>query len=160
MSLLSFLQIDRSGSVNVSKLGVRPHVTAGAGGFVDITARAKRIVFSGYFTAGAGLEIADGSLRIAREGKVRKLVNEVEQVSFSGRRAVAQGQEIVYVTERCVLRLEPEGVTVVEIAPGVDLQRDVLAQSGFPLRVTGNLKLMPAALFRPEPIGLELRRAA
>jgi propionate CoA-transferase len=160
MSLLSFLQIDRSGSVNVSKLGLRPHVTAGAGGFVDITARAKRIVFSGYFTAGAGLEIADGSLRIAREGKVRKLVNEVEQVSFSGRRAVAQGQEIVYVTERCVLRLEPDGVTVVEIAPGVDLQRDVLAQSEFPLRVESNLKLMPAALFHPEPIGLELRRAA
>jgi acyl CoA:acetate/3-ketoacid CoA transferase len=160
MSLLSFLQIDRSGSVNVSKLGLCPHVTAGAGGFVDITARAKRIVFSGYFTAGAGLEIADGSLRIAREGKVKKLVNDVEQVSFSGRRAVAQGQEIVYVTERCVLRLEPEGITVLEIAPGVDLQRDVLAQSEFPLRVAGNLKLMPAALFRPEPIGLELRRAA
>jgi propionate CoA-transferase len=160
MSLLSFLQIDRSGSVNVSKLGLRPHVTAGAGGFVDITARAKRIVFSGYFTAAAGLEIADGSLRIAREGKVRKLVNEVEQVSFSGRRAVAQGQEIVYVTERCVLRLEPEGVTVIEIAPGVDLQRNVLTQSEFPLRVAGNLKLMPAALFHPEPIGLELRRAA
>jgi len=157
---LSFLQIDRSGSVNVSKLGVRPHVTAGAGGFVDITARAKRIVFSGYFTAGAGLEIADGSLRIAKEGKVRKLVNEVEQVSFSGRRAVAQGQEIVYVTERCVLRLEAEGVTVVEIAPGVDLQRDVLAQSEFPLQVASNLKMMPAALFRPDPIGLELRRAS
>jgi acyl CoA:acetate/3-ketoacid CoA transferase len=117
-------------------------------------------VFSGYFTAGAGIEIADGSLRIAKEGKVRKLVDEVEQVSFSGRRAVAQGQEIVYVTERCVLKLEPEGVTVVEIAPGIDLQRDVLAHSEFPLRVKRDLKMMPAALFRPEPIGLELRRAA
>ena len=106
MSLLSFLQIDRGGSVNVSKLGVRPHVTAGAGGFVDITARAKKIVFSGYFTAGAELEIHDGALRIAKEGKVKKLVEAVEQISFSGPRAVAQGQEIVYVTERCVLRLE------------------------------------------------------
>ena len=112
MSLLSFLQIDRSGSVNVSKLGVRPHVTAGVGGFVDITARAKKIVFSGYFTAGAGLEIRDGALTILKEGKVRKLVPEVEQVSFSGPRAVAQGQDVLYVTERCVLRLEPEGVTV------------------------------------------------
>ena len=74
MSLLSFLQIDRSGSVNVSKLGARPHVTAGVGGFVDITARARRIVFSGYFTAGAGLEIRDGALTILKEGKVRKLV--------------------------------------------------------------------------------------
>lgn len=159
MSLLSFLQIDRFGSVNVSKLAVRPHVTAGVGGFVDITARARRIIFSGYFTAGAGLEIADGSLKIAKEGKVKKLVNEVEQVTFSGTRAVAQGQEILYVTERCVLRLEPEGVAVVEIAPGVDLQRDVLAQSEFPLRLAGNLRVMPAALFHPKPIGLELRRA-
>jgi acyl CoA:acetate/3-ketoacid CoA transferase len=156
MSLLSFLQIDRFGSVNVSKLGVRPHVTAGAGGFVDITARAKRIVFSGYFTAGAGLEITDRALRIAKEGKVKKLVNDVEQVTFSGARAVAQGQDIIYITERCVLRLEREGVTVIEIAPGVDLQRDVLAQSEFPLRVAADLKTMPTALFRPEPIGLRL----
>src|ERR1700730_7932375 len=155
MSLLSFLQIDRFGSVHVSKLGVRPHVTGGAGGFVDITARAKRIVFSGYFTAGAGLEIADGALKIIREGRVKKLVNEVEQVTFSGPRAVAQGQEIVYITERCVLRLEREGVTIVETAPGVDLQRDVLAQAEFPLRIAGDLKTMPAALFRPEQIGLE-----
>ena len=94
MSLLSFLQIDRHGSVNVSKLGARPHVTAGAGGFVDITARAKKIVFSGYFTAGAALEIYDGALRIEREGKIKKLVEAVEQVSFSGPRAVAQGQEV------------------------------------------------------------------
>ena len=159
MSLLSFLQIDRFGSVNVSKLGVRPHVTAGAGGFVDITARAKRIVFSGYFTAGAKLEIVDGGLRIAREGKVRKLVNEVEQVTFSGSRAVAQGQEILYVTERCVLRLESEGVTLVEIAPGVDLERDILAQCEFPLRVAKDLKTTPSALFQPEPFGLVLREA-
>jgi len=159
MSLLSFLQIDRLGSVNVSKLGARPHVTAGAGGFVDITARAKRIVFSGYFTAGAGLEIENGALKIAREGKVKKLVGEVEQVTFSGPRAIAQGQEILYVTERCVLRLQRDGVTVTEIAPGVDLQADVLAQAEFPLKVASELKIMPAALFRPEPIGLELRRA-
>src|ERR1700731_1030539 len=105
MSLLSFLQIDKGGSVNVSKLGVRPHVTAGAGGFVDITARAKKIVFSGFFTAGAGLAVEAGQLRIEREGKVAKLVEEVEQVSFSGRRAVAQGQDVAYITERCVLRL-------------------------------------------------------
>src|SRR5271163_3050231 len=159
MSLLSFLQIDRHGSVNVSKLGARPHVTAGAGGFVDITARAKKIVFSGYFTAGAGLEIRDGVLRIEREGKTKKLVEAVEQVSFSGPRAVAQGQEILYVTERCVMRLEREGVTVVEIAPGLDLKRDVLAQAAFPLRVAENVKTMDGALFRPEPIGLALRPA-
>ena len=84
--------------------------------------------------------------RIAKEGKVKKLVEAVEQISFSGPRAVEQGQEIVYVTERCVLRLEQEGVTVVEIAPGVDLERDVLAQAEFPLRVATDLRKMDAAL--------------
>jgi propionate CoA-transferase len=155
-SLLSFLQIDRDGCVNVSKLGVRPHVTAGAGGFVDITARARRIVFSGFFTAAAQLSIEKGALVIGREGKVRKLVNSVEHVSFSGRRAVAQGQDITYVTERCVLVLRPEGIVVTEIAPGVDLARDVLAQSEFTLHVSPNLKVMDAVLFDPAPIGLDL----
>jgi len=159
MSLLSFLQIDRGGSVNVSKLGVRPHVTAGAGGFVDITARAKKIVFSGYFTAGAKLEIHDGAVKIAKEGKVKKLVEAVEQISFSGPRAVAQGQDIVYVTERCVLRLAPEGVTVTEIAPGVDTEHDVLAQAEFPLRVAKDLRKMDPALFHAAPIDLKLRPA-
>lgn len=159
MSLLSFLQIDRHGCVNVSKLGLRPHVTAGAGGFVDITARAKRIAFSGLFTAGAALEIQDGRLHISREGKVKKLVEAVEQISFSGPRAVQQGQEIVYVTERCVMRLEPAGLTVLEIAPGVNLERDVLAQSEFPLLVSPQLKTIDANLFHPEPIKLKLRPA-
>ena len=160
VSLLSFLQIDRLGSVNVSKLGVRPHVTAGAGGFVDITARAKKIVFSGYFTAGAKLEVRDGEVIILKEGKVRKLVHSVEQISFSGPRAIAQGQEILYVTERCVLRLEPEGVAVVELAPGVDLKHDVLAEAEFPLRVAPRLGTMDAELFHPRLIGLKLRPAA
>ncbi|MDQ0474806.1 acyl CoA:acetate/3-ketoacid CoA transferase [Labrys wisconsinensis] len=155
-SLLSFLQIDRQGSVNVSKLGARPHVTAGAGGFVDITARARRIVFSGYFTAAAKLGIEGGALRINAEGKVRKLVEAVEHVSFAGARAVAQGQDITYVTERCVLKLTGDGVVVTEIAPGVDLERDVLAQAEFPLVVAPTLAVMDAALFRPEPIGLDI----
>ena len=155
-SLLSFLQIDREGSVNVSKLGVRPHVTAGAGGFVDITARAKRIVFSGFFSAAASLSVDGGELGISREGKVKKLVDAVEQVSFSGRRAVEQGQDITYVTERCVMKLTPEGVTVTEIAPGTNLERDVLAQAEFPLGVSSALKRMDAALFHPEPLGLDL----
>src|SRR5215470_6850737 len=158
LSLLSFLQIDRKGCVNVSKLGMRPHVTAGAGGFVDITARAKKIVFSGYFTAGAGLEVRDGAVSILKEGKVKKLVPSVEQISFSGPRAIAQNQDVLYVTERCVLRLEPEGVMVVELAPGVDLERDVLALAQFPLRVANDLGTMDPALFHAAPINLKLRR--
>ncbi len=155
-SLLSFLEIGRDGSVNVSKLSFRPHVTAGAGGFVDITARAKKIVFSGMFNAGAKLSVADGRLTIDKEGKLKKLVNEVEHVTFSGPRGVAQGQDVTYVTERCVMKLTPEGVVLTEIAPGVDLQTHILDQSEFPLIVSDKLKVMDAALFHEEPMGLTL----
>jgi propionate CoA-transferase len=155
-SLLSFLQIDRHGSVNVSKLGARPHVTAGAGGFVDITSRARKIVFSGFYNAGARMEIAGGKLKIEKEGKVRKLVNEVEQVSFSGRRGVMQGQDVTYVTERCVMKLTPEGIVLTEIAPGVDLQANILDQSEFPLIVSPGLREMDLKLFDPRKMGLTL----
>ncbi len=155
-SLLSFLQIDSHGSINVSKLGARPHVTAGAGGFVDITTRARRIIYSGFFNAGAKMEIVDGKLRIEKEGKVKKLVKEVEQVSFSGRRGVAQGQDVTYVTERCVMKLTPEGIVVTEIAPGVELQSNILDQSEFPLIVSPQLKTMDRALFLPGKMGLKL----
>jgi propionate CoA-transferase len=155
-SLLSFLQIDQNGSVNVSKLGVRPHVTAGAGGFVDITARAKKIVYSGFFNAGAKMDVVDGKLRIEKEGKVKKLVKAVEQVSFSGTRGVMQGQDITYVTERCVMKLTSDGIVVTEIAPGVDLQLNILEQSEFPLIVSPHLKSMAASLFNAAVMGLKL----
>ncbi|MDM9625562.1 acyl CoA:acetate/3-ketoacid CoA transferase [Rhizobium sp. S152] len=155
-SLLSFLEIGRDGSVNVSKLSFRPHVTAGAGGFVDITARARKIVFSGMFNAGAKLDIADGKLVIEKEGKLKKLVNEVEHVTFSGHRAIEQGQDITYVTERCVMKLTPEGIVLTEIAPGVDLKAHILDQSEFPLIVADNLKVMDAKLFSEDLIGLTL----
>jgi len=155
-SLLSFLEIDRSGSVNVSKLAFRPHVTAGAGGFVDITCRARKIVFSGMFNAGAKLGVDGGRLVIEKEGKIKKLVNEVDHVTFSGRRAIEQVQDVTYVTERCVMKLAPSGIVLTEIAPGADLQRDILAQSEFPIIVSDNLIEMSSRIFSPEPIGLSL----
>ncbi|MDD9858469.1 MAG: acyl CoA:acetate/3-ketoacid CoA transferase [Gammaproteobacteria bacterium] len=155
-SLLSFLQIDRSGSVNVSKLRARPHVTAGAGGFVDITVRARRIVFSGLFNVGASMVIDNGRLSIEREGKAAKLVEAVDQVSFSGRRAVARGQRVTYITERCVMQLTPNGLKVTEIAPGIDLQRDILAHIPFAVEVAGDLRTMARQLFLPESMGLRL----
>ncbi len=155
-SLLSFLEIDASGSVNVSRLGARPHVTAGAGGFVDITARGRRIVFSGMFNAGARMDVVDGRMKIRSEGKIKKLVPQVEQVSFSGPRALMQGQDITYITERCVMRLTPEGLTVTEIAPGISLQTDILDQSGMALKVSPSLRQMDARLYSPEPMGLTL----
>jgi propionate CoA-transferase len=155
-AFLSFLQIDAAGNVNVSKLARRPWLTAGVGGFIDITAHGPRLVFSGTFTTG-GLELSiEDGLRIVVEGKVRKLVPEVEQVTFSGARAREQSQEITIVTERCVVRRTDAGLEVVEIAPGVDLERDVLGQASIPLRVSPDLSVMDARLFRPEPIGLEL----
>jgi acyl CoA:acetate/3-ketoacid CoA transferase len=153
------MQVDADGNVNVSRLAARPHVTAGAGGFIDITANGRNLVFSGYFTAG-GLDLAieDGKLRIIKEGKARKFTRQVEHVTFSGRRARANNQNVLYVTERCVIALEPEGLTVIEIAPGIDLQRDVLGQAEIPLRVSPNLKLMDARLFDPAPMGLKIDR--
>ncbi len=155
--LLSFLEVGADGSVNVSKLGLRPHVTAGCGGFVDITARARKLVFSGYFRA-AGIELAilDGKLRIVREGKFPKFVPAVEQVTFSGRRALEQGQTVHYVTERCVVELRPEGLTVTEVAPGVDVDRDVVRQAACPLRIAPDLKPMDPRLFDPAPMRLVL----
>ena len=131
-------------------------MTAGAGGFVDITARAKRIVFSGPFRAGARVALNGEGVRIEREGRASKIVDKVEQVSFSGRRAATQGQDVTYVTERCVMRLTVDGPTITEVAPGIDLERDVLAQADIALKVAADLKTMPAALYRPGPVGLTL----
>jgi len=155
-SLLSFLEIDAEGSVNVSRLSATPHRTAGAGGFVDITARARKIVFSGNFNAGAKMHLEGGRLVIDKEGKVAKFVPKVDQVSFSGRRAWAQGQDITYVTERCVIRLEADGLVVTEIAPGMDLQRDILDQAATPLRLAKDIKVMEARLFAEPAFGLVL----
>jgi propionate CoA-transferase len=158
-SLVSFLQVDRNGSVNVSRLAARPHVTAGAGGFIDITTRARSIVFCGYFTAGGfDARIESGKLRILKEAKNRKFVDEVEHVTFSGRRASEQRQNVVYITERCVVKLELEGLTVTEIAPGIDLERDILGQAEIPLRVSPALRTMDERIFFPDRMRLNLRR--
>jgi acyl CoA:acetate/3-ketoacid CoA transferase len=155
--LLSFLEVDRHGNVNVSRLSAKPHVTSGIGGFMDITSRTPNLVFSGYFTAGKlKLDLREDGIAIAHEGRAHKFVHEVEQITFSGRRALEQGQRVTYVTERCVISLEKEGLTVLEIAPGIDLERDVLAQADFPLKVSSDLRQMDKRLYRREPLGLEL----
>lgn len=156
-SLLSFLEVGADGSVNVSSLPSRPYLTAGCGGFIDITARARKIVFSGYFTAG-GLKVSagDGRLRIEQDGRIAKFVPRVGHVTFAGHRAALQNQNVTYVTERCVLKLGVDGLTVVEIAPGADLQKDILDQAEIPLRVAADLRPMDARLFKPGPVGLKL----
>ena len=156
-TLLSFLQVDGDGSVNVSRLPSVPHRTAGAGGFVDITSRARKIVFSGNFNVGANLKIADGAVKILQEGSLSKFVEKVDHVSFSGRRACALGQEVTYVTERCVIRLIEGRLVVTEIAPELDLKREVLDQSAASLQVSDDLAIMDLSMFRPEPFGLKLK---
>lgn len=158
-SLLSFLEVGKDGSVNVSRLSAVPHRTAGAGGFVDITARAKKIVFSGNFTAGAKMRLQDGKLIIDQEGGIAKFVDTVDQISFSGARANAQGQDVCYVTERCVLRLRAGRLVVTEVAPGLDLQRDILDQAASPLEIAKDVREMDGALFRPERMNLVLEPA-
>ncbi|TIP36126.1 MAG: acyl CoA:acetate/3-ketoacid CoA transferase, partial [Mesorhizobium sp.] len=113
-------------------------------------------VFSGNFNAGAKMRLENGKLVIDKEGKVAKIVPKVDQVSFSGARAVSQGQDVTYVTERCVIRLAADGLVVTEIAPGLDLERDVLRQAASPLAVSPGLKQMDEALFLDQPIGLRL----
>ena len=158
-TLLSFLEIGEDGSVNVSKLNHCPHVTAGCGGFLDITARARKIVFSGMFNVGADITMEDDRLRIAKEGKQRKLVNKTQHVTFSGRRAKELAQDVTYITERCVMKLTKEGVMVTEIAPGIDMNTDVLKQSEFGLLVSPNLKKMSPQLFAHGQFGLRLNSA-
>ncbi|GAA2180051.1 acyl CoA:acetate/3-ketoacid CoA transferase [Brooklawnia cerclae] len=157
IALLSFMEVSSSGDVNVSLMPSATHVTAGVGGFADITAHAAHLVFSGQFTAGRkDLVIGDGRIEIRSDGDIPKFVPEVAQITWSGRVGAERGQKVVYVTERAVLELREGSLVVVEIAPGVDLQRDVLDRSAIPLAVADDLKLMDARIFRDEPMGLEL----
>ncbi len=156
LSFLSFLEIDVAGNVNVSKLGKKPYLTAGCGGFVDITAHARKIVFSGLFEAAAGLELTDTALRVTQPGKFTKMVDAVEHVTFSGKRARETGQEVLYVTERCVIRLTDEGLVATEIMPGIEPERDIAAASQGRVRVAENAAAMPAALLREGAMELPL----
>ena len=155
-TLLSFLEVGQDGSVNVSRLPAVPHRTAGAGGFVDITSNAKKIVFSGNFNAGAKMRLEDGKIVIDQEGKVAKFVDEVDQVSFSGARATAQGQDVTYVTERCVIVLRDGHLVVTEVAPGLDVQKDILDQAAPTLIVADDVQTMDASLFQPDVMNLAL----
>jgi len=152
IAFLGLAQADREGNLNVSKFGPR---LAGAGGFINISQNAKKVVFVGTFTAG-DLEIAleGGSLQILQDGKAKKFVQEVEHRTFSGPQAAKWGKEVIYVTERCVFRLVPEGLELTEIAPGVDLQKDILDKMDFVPLMRAEPKPMDARIFRDEPMGI------
>ncbi len=142
---LGFLQFDRAGNVNVSKLDDR---IIGTGGFIDISQKARKVVFCGTLSVRAEVEIEDGRLRYVRQGKP-KVVEQVAQVTFSGDYARRNGQEALYVTEAAVFRLGPEGVVLEEIAPGVDIERDLSPQIGFTPKIASPLQTMPEEIYRP-----------
>ena len=158
LAFLSFAEVDANGSVNVSRFGDR---IIGVGGFVNISQNAKKVIFSGTLTAG-GLNVAieDGKLKITQEGRAKKFVPKLQQVSYNGVYADERGQEALYITERAVFRKQAGQLELIEIAPGVDLDQDVLAQMAIQPLVSPDLKLMDARLFRPEPMGLQADLAA
>jgi propionate CoA-transferase len=153
-AFLGMAEADEQGNVNVSKFGTR---IAGPGGFINISQAVKEVYFLGLFRAGATLAIEDGRLRVVTEGPHRKFEQTVGQITFSGRRALERRQTVYFITERCVLRLTRYGLEIVEIAPGLDLDRDVISQMGFKPAVSGTLTTMNAAIFQPEPMGLQHR---
>ena len=151
-AFLGLAQVDEKGNLNVSKFGGS---IAGSGGFINISQNAKKVYYLGTFTTG-GLKIAtgDGKLEITQEGKSKKFVKEVEQITFSGTYAAKIGQPVIYITERAVFELRPDGVYLTEIAPGIDLQTQVLDLMDFAPKMDGEPKLMDARLFTDELMGL------
>ena len=153
LAYLGLAETDKHGNINVSKFKGR---VAGCGGFINITQNAKRVVFCGSFTA-AGLEVAvgDGKLTIVKEGKARKFLDHVEQITFSGDYAKKVKQPVLYITERAVFKLTAEGMMLTEVAPGVDLEKDILALMDFKPIISPNLKIMGERIFRAESMGLQ-----
>ena len=152
VAFLGLAQADRHGNLNVSRFGAR---LAGAGGFINISQNAKEVVFVGTFTAGRlRVEVEDGMVKILEEGTAHKFVHEVEQRTFSGDYATKRRQPVLYITERCVFRLSDGELVLTEIAPGIDLERDILKQMNFRPVIRQPTILMDPRIFRPAPMGL------
>jgi len=152
LTFLGLAEADEQGNVNVSKFQGR---MPGVGGSVNISQGAKAVAFCGTFTAGGlEVEVGEGRLRIRKEGRIRKFVPRVEQITFSGELAAARGQRVQFITERAVLVITKEGLLVTEVAPGVDLEQDVLGQMAFRPRVSPDLKTMDERIFREGLMGL------
>ncbi len=154
VAVLGFGECDHEGNVNASRFGPR---TPGCGGFINIAQASRKVVFVGNFLAGGfKARIAEGRLAIEQEGKHRKFVERVAQITFNGELAAARGRPVLFVTERCVFRLGPRGLVLTEIAPGVDLERDIIAHLPFAPAIDGP-RLMEAALFESAPLQLRSR---
>ncbi|KAJ49026.1 acetoacetyl-COA transferase subunit alpha [Clostridium tetanomorphum DSM 665] len=156
IAFLGLAQCDKKGNINVSKFGPK---IAGCGGFINITQNSKKVVYCGTFTAG-GLKVKteNGKLIIEKEGKAKKFVENVEQITFSGDYAREVGQQVIYITERAVFELKEEGLVLTEIAPGVDLQKDILGCMDFKPIIDGELKIMDKRIFKDEIMGIKINQ--
>ena len=152
-AFLGLAECDKDGNINVSRFGPK---IAGCGGFINITQTSPVVVYCGTFTAG-GLKVAveNGELKILQEGRIKKFKENVEQITFSAEYAKDTGQKVVYITERAVFELLDGVLTLTEIAPGVDLEKDVLAHMEFKPTIAKDMKLMDARLFKDEIMGLK-----
>ena len=145
--ILGLAQTDADGNLNVSKFGDR---IVGPGGFINISSSAKKVVFVGAMTVGAKYAVQDGKIVIVKQGNKKKFVNQVEHITFSGKYARKIGKRVLYITERAVFSLEADGLTLIEIAPGLNLEKDVLSAMEFRPRISPTLKEMPRELFMPQ----------
>ena len=151
VAVLGAAEVDKEGNVNVSRFAGLPD---GQGGFIDISTSAKKVLFCTHLVAkGFKGEVADGALRILEEGQVKKFVDKVEQITYCGKKAIEAGHEAYFITERAVFKLEQEGLTLIEIAPGVDLDKDILRQMDFAPIISKDLKRMDERIFRPGRMG-------
>ena len=156
MTCLGIGEADMEGNINVSKFapqGDEPARISGPGGFIDISCATDNVVFCGTFVGKAKIKVGDGKLEIIKEGSIKKFLKQVYQITFSGKYARPE-QNVLYVTERCVFKLINGKMTVIEIAPGIDIEKDVIDQMGFVPEVSPDLKLMDAGLFREKWGGL------
>jgi propionate CoA-transferase len=151
---LGMAEVDKAGNVNASRFGRR---LSGCGGFINISQNSRKVAFlSTFSSSGLEIEIADGRERIVKEGKIVKFVDRVGQITFSGKYAIETNQEVLYITERCVFRLTGSGLELTEVAPGIDIERDILSQMPFAPEVRDPIE-MDGSIFRWEPMGLRSR---
>lgn len=152
MAFLGLAQCDKFGNINVSKFGPK---LSGCGGFINITQNAKEVIFCGTFTAGGlKIELKDGKLKILQEGKIKKFLKNVEQITFSGEYARKNNKKVKYITERAVFELRKEGLVLIEIAEGIDIEKDIVQNMEFRPIISSDLKLMDKKIFLDENMGL------